>query len=63
MSLVAKFGNRLSKEGIPALKEWQEIVSKPGTQTSCKSFERILFNQEGVKKAPEPKTKTGLFVS
>jgi len=53
----------LSKDGIPALKEWQDIVSTPGTQMSAKSVDRMQLNLEGVKNAPEAKVKTGFFGS
>jgi hypothetical protein len=34
---------------MPALNEWQEMESIPGTQTSCRIVDRILINLEGVR--------------
>ncbi len=49
ISLVASSGKKLSIQGMPAINEWQEMESIPGTQTSCRIVGRILFNLEGVR--------------
>jgi hypothetical protein len=34
---------------MPAMNEWQEMESIPGTQTSYRIVDRILINLEGVR--------------
>jgi hypothetical protein len=45
--------------GIPALKLWHDIVSRPGTQKSGSRSARVLFMMEHVRFFPELNLKTG----
>lgn len=58
-SLVASSGKVLTVLGIPARKEWQEMVLLPGVQISDNRLARTLLKCVGVKLAPDLNLKTG----
>jgi hypothetical protein len=46
-------------EGIPGLKEWQDMVSFLGMQRSESRFDKMSLKFDGVRFLPSSKQKTG----
>jgi hypothetical protein len=52
-------GNMAMMEGMPALKEWQDMVSFPGMQRSESRFDKMSLKFAGMRFLPSSKRKTG----